>query len=49
MDRVGTAPQSGSDSRVTIETFFRIRKMFFADGIRPQFDGLLYGVPAVKS
>ncbi|KAK8792189.1 hypothetical protein JH06_2520 [Blastocystis sp. subtype 4] len=49
VDRVGTAHQSGSDSRVTIETFFRIRKMFFADGIRPQFDGLLYGVPAVKS
>ena len=48
MNRVGTAHQSGSDSRVTVEIFFRIREMFFAEGINPRFDGLLYDVPAVQ-
>lgn len=45
---MGIAHQSGSDSRVTAETFFRIKSVYFADGLSGKYDGLLYDVPSMK-
>ncbi|CBK22035.2 uncharacterized protein [Blastocystis hominis] len=40
--RDGTAHQSGSDSKVTVETFFRLRTLGFQDNSDAKFDGVLF-------
>ena len=35
--------QSGSDSRLTAEAFFKLRALFFADSGEKEYDGILYG------
>ena len=35
--------QSGSDSRVTAEVFFKIREQYYGDKNESNYDGFLYG------
>ena len=43
--RIGPQHQAGSDSLITCETFFRMRKLFFDDAIDPaKYEGYLYGL-----
>lgn len=46
--RVGTAHQSGSDSRVTAETYFKLHSLVFPDNSDSRFDGVLFDAHAGK-
>lgn len=43
MQRLGIQHQSGSDSLLTAETFFKLRELYIEDGDESQYDGHLYG------
>ena len=40
---MGIQHQSGSDSLLTAETFFKLRELYIDDGDESQYDGHLYG------
>lgn len=42
--RIGPQHQAGSDSLLTLNTFFKMRSKFFEDEIDPKYIGNLYGL-----
>jgi CCR4-NOT transcription complex subunit 7/8 len=53
VERVGPMHQAGSDSLLTAQTFFKLRRIFFPDSsteeLRSKFSGILYGLGVASS